>query len=184
MKWTDDAILKSIMDGLDDGLIYLYRTYQNEFRSWAGARYHVDHELAGDAFQEAIIAFRFNVIHNKLGERTSTLKTYLFSIGKNKLLDRLKKSKHEVSSDDLSRNESLEVQIRGQQAELNDRQELVRSKIKSMFEPCKSILKMFYYMGYSMEVIAARMSYKNENVAKSQKLRCLKKLKEAVHNTN
>jgi len=180
LKWTDKDTVESINQGIDDGLVYLYKTHRSEFLEWARKRYQVDHDLASDAFQEAIIALRFNVLHGKLTTLSSTLKTYLFSVAKNQLLNRLKRSNFELSSDDLSKYEGEGVTIMGQQKELSERQERVRATIHSMAEPCLSILKMFYYLGYSMEVIAARMSYKSEDVAKSQKARCFKKLKSAM----
>ena len=180
MKWTDSETVESISQGHDEGLVYLYKTHRDEFLEWARKRYQVDTDLASDAFQEAIIALRFNVVHGKLSKLSSTLKTYLFSVAKNQLLNRLKKSNFEISSDDLSQYEGVGVTIRGQAEVLSDRQERVRATIRTMNEPCLSILKMFYYLGFSMEVIASRMSYKSVDVAKSQKSRCFKKLKSAI----
>ncbi len=177
MNWTDDAIVTSIIEGRDDGLVHLYRTYRSEFSQWAITRYRVDTDLAYDAFQEAVIALRFNVINGKMQLQKSALKTYLFSIGKHQLFNRLKKTKYEQGEADMMK---YDQQVKSAGMELTARQILVRDQMMRMGEPCASILRMFYYLGYSMQVIAARMDYKNENVAKTQKMRCLKKLKVAI----
>ena len=49
-----------------------------------------------------------------------------------------------------------------------------------MGEPCRSILKLFYFDRFAMDAIAARLGYKNEHVVKSQKLRCFNTLKKMV----
>ena len=60
------------------------------------------------------------------------------------------------------------------------RQRLVARLMETIGEPCKSILELFYFRGFSMEAIAERLQYKNENVVKTQKLRCLTSLKNMV----
>ena len=181
MKWTDASIVESIRVGNEEGLIHLYSTLRKSFLAWASKSYQVDDDLLNDAFQEAIIALRHNILHGRWSPSNSSLKTYLFSIGKNQLFNRLKKTKKETSSSDLV---ALAGHVKGQSDPLTDRQVMVRNWIASMKDPCKSILKMFYYLGFSMEVIAERMNYKSEDVAKSQKMRCLKKLKITVSSQN
>ena len=174
--WTDSEIINSILDGRDDGIVHLYSACRQEFYQWASIRYHSDRDMVRDAFHDAILALRFNIVHGRFTESKSTLKTYLFAIGKNQLINRLKKTRYELSSDDLSTLQHQYV-IAGETGELNDRQEMIRKMIRKMEEPCYSILQMFYYLGFSMDVIAHRLNYKSEDVAKSQKARCMKKIR-------
>ena len=44
-------------------------------------------------------------------------------------------------------------------------------------EPCKSLLQEFYYHGSSMAIIVQKLGYKNEDAAKSQKYKCLVRLR-------
>ena len=181
MSWTDEAITKSIREGRDEGLVILYQSCRDEFRQWASRRYQVDSDVVQDAFQDAIMALRFNISHGKVDGLKSSLKTYLFAIGKNQLVNRLKKQKYEFSAEDLSTLEKVSL-IAGEKEALSDRQERIRALVKRMDEPCHSILYMFYYLGYSMEIIATRMEYKSEDVAKTLKSRCIKKIKEVLLN--
>ena len=90
----------------------------------------------------------------------------------------MKKSAREYSTEAIDGYQNQLIVL--QREEISDRQVQISKMIKSMAEPCGSILKMFYYRGYSMDEIATRMQYKNVNVAKTQKLRCLNKLRNAL----
>lgn len=175
VKWTDDSIIASIQMGDEDGLVYLYSSHREEFVIWARKQYQVDQELSYDAFQEAILALRTNVVAGKLSHLTSSLKTYLFSIAKNQLINRLKRTKHEISSDLEAGIEKIDYS--STKKTLSDRQMRIKTLVNDLESPCKEILKMFYYLEYRMDVIAERMNYRNADVAKSQKARCIKKLK-------
>lgn len=179
MTWTDADIIKATKEGRDEGLVYLYKTHRDEFRQWAIRRYRVDSDLVLDAFQDAILALRFNMTQGKVEGIKSSLKTYLFAIGKNQLFNRLKKSKKEFSTEELSLLENT-IRIKNAAEELNDRQEKIRNMVRQMEEPCRTILRMFYYLGYSMDVIAVRMEYKSEDVAKTLKSRCIKKIRAKI----
>jgi RNA polymerase sigma-70 factor (ECF subfamily) len=52
---------------------------------------------------------------------------------------------------------------------------------EKLAEPCKSIIKMFYYDKRSMQEIAQSLGYKSEDVAKNQKARCLKSARSALN---
>jgi RNA polymerase sigma-70 factor (ECF subfamily) len=84
-------IIVRIKSGDERPLYELYRLYRNEFISWCSKNFKANEEQAKDAFQEAILDFHQNIINEKLIELTSNLKTYLFQLGKFKLLNILKK---------------------------------------------------------------------------------------------
>ena len=58
--------------------------------------------------------------------------------------------------------------------------------LNKLGEPCQQLLTLFYFNNYTMESIAETMGYKNDKVAKSQKVRCLKELKKEaqLHQTD
>lgn len=175
----DQQLLEKIKDGDDKGILELYRLYRNSFIQWAQQNYKIDEESATDAFQDAMVSLHNNVVKGKLFELTSSLKTYLYAIGKN--IIRKKFSKMNVSSEqgDDEIADTLTIEITDSIA-LNERQQLVSSLLNSIGEPCRTILRLFYFKGFSMDSIAQRMEYKNENVAKTQKLRCISTLKKMV----
>lgn len=179
MTWTDEDIIKATREGRDDGLVYLYQQTRKEFEKWVRRRYHVDAHQGLDAFQDAILALRSNISRGRVDDIKSSLKTYLFAIGRNQLLNRLKKQGKEYSSEELSTVENT-VTTSYEKQELSERQEKIRDLVRRMGEPCHTILKMFYYLGYSMSVISVRLEYKSEDVAKTVKSRCIKKIRTLV----
>jgi len=168
--------IESIKNGGEAELNSLYALYREEFISWSGSVYKLDEAVAADVFQDAVITFYWNVKKGKLTELTSSVKTYLFAIGKNLSLKRIKKdSKMVVDSQVLEYNASFEFDEVN--LEVTERQQVIAALLKNLGDPCKSILKMFYFDSFTMDSIAERLGYKNENVVKTQKLRCLQKLK-------
>ncbi len=63
---------------------------------------------------------------------------------------------------------------------VNEKNQFVTAHLEKLGEPCHSILKLFYYDSFSMESIAVKLDYKNTDVVKSQKLRCIKELRKAL----
>jgi hypothetical protein len=54
---------------------------------------------------------------------------------------------------------------------------LALHSLSELGEPCKSLLKQFYYHGGTMVYIANKFGYKNEDAVKSQKYKCLTRLR-------
>lgn len=175
----DQQLLEKIKEGDDKGMLELYRLYRDSFIQWAQQSYKIDEESATDAFQDAMVSLHNNVVKGKLFELTSSLKTYLYAIGKN--IIRKKFNKMSLSSEQEEDNiaDTLATEIIDSIA-LSERQQLVSSLLNSIGEPCRTILRLFYFKGFAMDAIAQRMEYKNENVAKTQKLRCISTLKKMV----
>ena len=51
-------------------------------------------------------------------------------------------------------------------------------------EPCKTLLKDFYIKNLSMKDIQEKFGYTNTDNAKTQKYKCLQRLKKIFFNTN
>lgn len=64
--------------------------------------------------------------------------------------------------------------------EKDERVEAIKEAFTQMQEPCHTLLTLFYYQRLPMNEVAAQLNYKNPDVAKSQKSRCMKKLKALV----
>ncbi len=177
LKISDESILKQIKSQDDQGVIHLYKSYRNEFILWAKKKFDIGEDQAADVFQDCIITFRSNVISGKLTVLSSSIKTYLFGIGKNLILSKFRKSSKEVYDETmLNFFPSVEPTME-QTIEHNEKQKMIRTWLSNLGEPCYTVLRLFYYEGFSMEAIAAKMGYKNDNVAKTQKLRCINSLK-------
>ena len=58
---------------------------------------------------------------------------------------------------------------------------LIRKYVKQMKEPCATVLGLFYFKDYSMQQIAQQMNYKNSDVAKTRKNKCMSQLMDAIN---
>lgn len=173
------AIIEAIKAGSEKILFQLYETYRDEFVSWAIRNHQVSIEEAKDVFQESIVALYKNVKSGKADSLDSSIKTYLFGIGKNIILNALKRKSIESKVYDTF--------IAGHDNGINDHYEqehlvnLVKRLYKAMGSPCKEILEMYYERGFDMESVAERIGYKNSDVAKKKKYECLKSLEERIN---
>ncbi len=174
----DKNILENLREAREEFFIEIYRKYRDSFNSWTAKYYSCDQQTASDCFQDAVIVLMNNAKSGKLKQLDSGLKTYLFSVGKNILLKKYSLQRSEIAFE--------EITVGNDAQDLYDYEELfdynnklidkVAELTVDMKEPCKSILKYYYYENLSMAQIAELMKYKNADTVKSQKLRCIKYL--------
>ncbi len=159
----------------------LYNQYRLEFLRF-GKRYNLDEDALADVYQEAFLALRKRAIHGKLDDIQSSIKTYLFGIGKYKIYDELKKKQLKVPYEanlhvvDQHIPEIALDDVRP----LTQEQILLRKYFKQLGEKCQQVLTLFYYRGLNIEEIVKQAGYNNANVVKAQKSRCLKTLKQLI----
>lgn len=169
-------IIQEIKSGDDLVLGRLYQAYRNEFIAFTAKNFGAQAEQSKDAFQEAILDFHQNIITEKLVELTSSAKTYLFQIGKNKVLNILKKEQRLTYHDDLQLIKGQEYESFIVEDEWAYTQEQIQTVLSEIPSDCQKIMELFYYKEYDMESIATEMNYKNSNTAKSKKSLCMKNL--------
>ena len=86
-------ILASIREGDAKFLEWLYADNRQSFIFWAAQTYNCTEDMAVEVYQKAFTILYTNARDGKLKELTSTVKTYLFSIGKNLFREQFR-SKH------------------------------------------------------------------------------------------
>ena len=153
-----------------------YESYREAYVSFA-KRYTDDLDLIHDSYQDAFIALYENVVQEKVLELKSSLRTYVFSIGKYTLFAKLKKKGKDVSMEDLGDIPTFPITPENDSDQVHE----VRKALGELGNKCREILILFYYKRYTIDAIVQAMEYKNDNTAKAHKSRCLKKLKELVH---
>ncbi|PTX62207.1 RNA polymerase sigma-70 factor (ECF subfamily) [Kordia periserrulae] len=150
----------------------VYVTYKEAFVNY-GLRFNLDREDLIDVYQDSVIAMYQNFVTKKTQLDNSSLKTYLFSIGKHKIYDRLKERIQFVGAV-VVEDDYEEVNLG--ESTLTKEQQLLRQYFSRLGESCQQILKLFYYRSLSIKEIVQKTHYKDENTVKSHKSRCLKKL--------
>lgn len=132
---------------------------------------------ARDIFQEAIIVL-FENAQSESFELTCSIKTYLYSVSRRLWLKKVQREKRssatslDVLGDTVSVEDDLEVHQRRDE-NLN----LLDVALDKLGEPCKSLLRAFYIEKKSMPEIASDFGYTNADNAKTQKYKCLVRLK-------
>lgn len=176
----DTLIIARIKEGDSSELGQLYLNHQNEFCLWLVKHYGSNMGDAREVFQETIIAFYENVKNDRLNELSSSLKTYLFSIGKNKYLSHTRKNNRFVNGENQlpivpDENNLPEVITRDKTLTA------IEESLSKLSEHCRHLIKLYYYDKLSMEQIMERLDYKNANTAKNQKYKCMQQLRK-LHN--
>ena len=178
------ALLEAIKLGHPKTLEKLYDENRKPFVVWASQLYQCEDEDAIEIFQKAFTIFYFNVKNGKLIQLTSSIKTYLFSIGKNLFREKFR-DKHNklVNIEDVaysaSVNEKVDTNILDQYQKEHQK-EVVRKLLEEIGDPCKTLLKLVFIHNYSVEAIVEEMNYSDERVVRKRKSLCLKKMREIV----
>lgn len=131
-------------------------------------------EDAHDIFQEAMVAL-FEQLSSGKFEQRSSLKTWIYAVCRNKWLKQLEKQKRNVRLVDFENAD--DVLLPEELAEGNEKSATLRKSLEQLGVQCRKLLLLYYYFKKSMEEIAADLNYTNADNAKSQKYKCLQKLK-------
>ncbi|MGB5556265.1 MAG: sigma-70 family RNA polymerase sigma factor [Flavobacteriaceae bacterium] len=178
-----DITLDDLRTGADQVLKQVYEENRGKFLNFA-RRYHLSEEENIDVYQDAYIIFYDNVMSGKVESFTSSISTYLFSIGKYLIFDRMKKNKKQVSSKfDLSlvgKEDELVSTFEMEEPGLTAEQRLLQKHFSTLGKQCQELLNLFYYRGFSIQEIMEHANYNSENVVKATKSRCMKTLKERI----
>lgn len=148
-----------------------------------GKKYGLSHDDLCDIYQEAFIALRKHALNGKLDTVNSSLKTYLFGIGKFMIFDLLKEKKRTTAYNPskLGIHDTIElVSTNIEEEELSHEQALLRTYFKKLGKKCKEMLTLFYSRGLSIDEIVEHTDYTDGSVVRSQKSRCLKTLKDMI----
>src|SRR5688572_10581676 len=82
-RLSDGEVIELIRQRDQKGLTTLYEAFRSEFVSWAIKFTRCSENDAFDYYQATIIIVYDNVLAGKVENLRSSLKTYVFSIGKN-----------------------------------------------------------------------------------------------------
>jgi RNA polymerase sigma factor (sigma-70 family) len=133
-------------------------------------------EDAKDVFQEALIIF-YEKVSNTEFKLTAAIGTYLYSVSRFLWKDELIKRKGKTAVDvdfEFTSEEEAEFQLAIEREAKFKQIERVLSQIG---DKCLQLLKLFYYEGLSMKIIASKVGLKSEKIAKNQKYKCLERAK-------
>ena len=172
---TDREVVLGILNNSEEVLNKLYRGYFPMVLQFI-LNNNGDEDDAKDVYQEAIIVL-YNKIKSGNFELSSKLKTYLYSVSRRiwlKKLTQMSKKTNNIADfeDVLAIEEDVETH------EQKDMQfDKMKDALSSLGEPCKTIIEDFYIHNLSMQDICEKFGYTNTDNAKTQKYKCLQRLK-------
>lgn len=178
---SDDDLLASIRNGDQKAMEQVYFKYRSEFVGWSRGKFGISEEDALDHYQDTLTIFFEKVINGSIDSIESSLKTYLFGIGKNRVRQQFdQESRVEKHESGLAEHYRFLAEDEDASAAFEDAQSQTQSLFETIGEACKEILKLFYYEKKSMSVIANIMGHKSEAVSRTTKKRCLEKIRSQV----
>jgi RNA polymerase sigma factor (sigma-70 family) len=172
---TDREVVLGILNNSADALNKLYTGHFPMILQFI-LNNNGDEDDAKDVYQEAIIIL-YNKIKSGDFELSSKLKTYIYSVCRRIWLKKLsQQSKKTNNIDDFE--DVIAVEFDVEQHEAKDLQfEKMGEALLNLGEPCKTIIQDFYINNLSMQDICEKFGYTNTDNAKTQKYKCLQRLK-------
>lgn len=165
-------LLKS---GKEKSIHQVYHAYRNEFLAWAVLHFDCSRDDAKHIYQDAFISTYENAVSGRIDGLKASLKTYIFSVGRNKLLAFFRSKK--VMSLNVELDENLNL-VEEEEFEFDELEVArLRSVLQKIGEACRTLLSFFYYDKKNMEEICSLLGYQSSNSAKTQKYKCIMRLR-------
>lgn len=180
---TDSDYIKAFRDSDQRAISNFYTKHREKFLRDVGCYYRfLNSDLLTEIFQEAVVRLWKNITSGKLTENnlTTPLGGYLYGIGKLVAMEiirregiSVKTNMEESEMSKLEHGSGMDILFERE----SEREKAVRKAVYKMGEPCAPLLLLFYWDKLSWEKIAIQLEYKDANSAKTQKYKCIQKLK-------
>ena len=173
---ADNRVISQIRDGGQAELGIVYEENRAEFIHWITKEFHCSLDDSKDIYQLTILIFYDNVKSGKLEHLVSSVKTYLYGIGKNVARENLRRSKRNIPINQEKWLKETLIDDSEQPAE-EYLFTMAQDALTGLGMPCQQLLEMYYYEKKSMEEISEKLNYKNADTAKNQKCKCMARLR-------
>ena len=178
---TDQQLLAALAAGERTATGQIYQQHFHIVNGWLIKNGGTPADAA-DLFQEAMVVL-FGKAQEENFMLTCSIGTYLFAVSKRLWYKKLQKQSRgpailqnnigtEEDELELAYEEDINVHY-----EREVHYEQLGNALDQVGEPCRSLLKAFYHNDKSMQEIAADFGYTNPENAKTQKYKCLARLR-------
>ena len=175
----ESELIKRIAEGDDKLINETYGKHRKGFISWSIKYFKCSENDAKEAYQYAFFIFYTKIRSGEITNLSSSIKTYLFAIGKNKIFQENRHSAKiafDINEELLSTGHDDSIDHHAKEQKFNS----IENGLNQLGDPCRSMLLMFYYQKLDMTAIASRLGYKNTDTAKNLKYKCIQRLKKLV----
>jgi len=181
---TEQHLLAAIARGERDATMQVYNRHYKTITSWIIKNGGLASDAA-DIFQEAMVVLfeKAQVAEFRL---TCKIGTYLFAISKHLWYKKLEKQQNQPMSlpDNTGVDEGADWAYEDDinaHIERETHYTQLNNALNQLGEPCSSLLKAYYHNDKSMQEIAADFGYTNPDNAKTQKYKCLARLRKLFY---
>ena len=175
MTENDQSLLEGLANKDKHVIEVIYKTNYNVIQTLV-LNNNGDINDAKDIFQEGMIVLYQKAISPDF-KLNCLLKTYLYSVCRHLWLKKLQQKQRYSDHFDIT-GEIVHVE---EDMDLHEKKNadfaLMENAMGRIGEPCKSLLEAYYIQKKSMQEIAEKFGYTNADNAKTQKYKCLVRLK-------
>lgn len=172
---NEQALLKGLANNDSKAIETIYKDNFNMVQAFV-LNNNGSYDDARDIFQEAMIAL-YEKAQSESFVLTCQIKTYVYSICRRLWLKKLQQmGRFSNQVDNLDETVPIEDDL-----EIHEKRNaefaIMDRAMKSLGEPCKSLLEGYYVKKMGMQELAEEFGYTNADNAKNQKYKCLMRLK-------
>lgn len=188
MDKKDQILITETQGGDRKRFKQFYLSKKDKFTRWAIKQFQLSDSESLELYQESMARLYEKIMERQIN-LNSKLEAYLYGLAKNIVRNNFRKNaiqqKHEPRV-----TEHWQSYYDEEQNEYISKMKnlVVEVLLPQMKEGCRQILKWFYFENRSLENIVSISDYKNKNVVKTQKSRCLQylehQLKDVMTKTN
>lgn len=153
----------------------LYVRERKPFVKWAEKSFNCAPEKAKEIFHDSLTIFYTKVATKEVTTLRSSMKTYLYGIGRNLLLRSYREKGPTVDIDEFDIIQEEEDKI--DEEILNS----MLTALDELNEGCIRLLTLFYFRNYAIDAIAAEMGIDSMDVVRTKKYKCLQQLKKKFY---
>jgi RNA polymerase sigma factor (sigma-70 family) len=200
---TDKEIIQSFIDNNQHGIREVYYAWRVPFEQ-SLMRLLPNTDDMDDAYQEAFIRLQQHILNERLTADNiqKSLLAYFKTIGRYvalEIINQRNKGHNQTNEEDdddtiyikeeseLSDDPMDDEPISSDQSfdpnddmDTQERERIIRSLVEQLGKPCAPLLLGHLWENKTMETLAQELGYSNADSAKSQKAKCMKKVKTFV----
>lgn len=182
MHFTDQELIEGIAEGDRQTIQRIYNNIQPMILKWMISR-GANETAAEDIFQEGML-----VLYHQCGKKdfklTSKLSTYLLAICKRIWFKQLSNEPLTDLGDDFLKEEWQDLEEDFKYKEAQEQQfKKLEAGLELLGSPCKELLEAFYLEGKNMQELALEFNYTNANTAKTQRYKCMNRLRKLMNSS-
>ncbi|TDQ76963.1 RNA polymerase sigma factor [Sphingobacterium yanglingense] len=181
---SDQEIIDGVSKGDSKAINRIYKSYFPSISRMI-VNNNGSEDEAKDIFQEAVMVLYDKITQQKF-ELSSKLGTFLYAVSRRLWLKQLTRKGSVASTADISDFEDL-LRVEDdleRHDEIEQRFDQMNIALSQLGEPCQTLLKDFYIANMSMQDIRDKFGYTNTDNAKTQKYKCLQRLKKIFFNSS